>query len=131
MNTSESRRVALITGASRGIGRACAQALAREGHAVAIHYHAHQEDAEATASTLAKEGAATHTVAADLAKPGEAARVVAEVREALGPPTILVHAAGALLEKPLMFTKPDEWSRLLELHAVSAWHMNIRQYDVE
>jgi 3-oxoacyl-[acyl-carrier protein] reductase len=46
---------------------------------------------------------------------------VGEVDAALGPPTILVHCAGSILEKPIAFTKPDEFTRLLELHVVSAF----------
>lgn len=115
------RRVALVTGASRGIGSACARALARAGCAVAVHYHERAEDAEALAKELAAAGTPACALPSDLRQPGAAAQLVAEVSEKLGPLSVLVHAAGAMLEKPLAFTRHEEWAALLELHAVSAW----------
>jgi 3-oxoacyl-[acyl-carrier protein] reductase len=59
-----------------------------------------------------------------LSRAGEAARLVESVAEALGPPRVLVHASGAMLEKPIAFTRPEEWTALLELHAVSAFALS-------
>jgi 3-oxoacyl-[acyl-carrier protein] reductase len=114
-------RVALVTGASSGIGRACAEALAREGCAVALQYHTHGEEAGALAGRLTAAGLRAQAFPADLAQPGEAARLVEAVAQAVGAPTVLVHAAGAMVERPVTFTKAEEWTRLLELHAISAF----------
>lgn len=117
---SSAPRVALVTGASRGIGRACAEALARDGLRVAIHYRSNAQEAESLAAKISSVGAKAQAFPADLSKPDEAQKLVESVEAAMGGPTVLVHAAGALLEKPLAFTKAEEWSTLLELHAISA-----------
>ncbi|MCZ7646581.1 MAG: SDR family oxidoreductase [Planctomycetota bacterium] len=113
--------IALVTGASRGIGAACALALARGGWRVALQYRERAAEAEAVLGRIRAAGGDGRAFSADLADPGQAAGLVAAVVEKLGPPAALVHAAGAMLEKPLAFTSPAEWSRLLELHALSAW----------
>ncbi|MFI9463055.1 SDR family NAD(P)-dependent oxidoreductase [Streptomyces xiamenensis] len=84
-------RGALVTGASRGIGRAAAVALAAAGHRVAIHYGHHREDAERTLALLAGEG---HTVVGgDLSDPSTARGVVEEAARALGGLEVLVNNA--------------------------------------
>lgn len=60
------------------------------------------------------------TFQSDLAKPGEATALVERIAEKFGPPTVLIHAAGHIIEKPLGFTTPADWDALLEVHAVSA-----------
>lgn len=118
---TQNRPAALVTGASRGIGRACAERLAAAGCAVAVQYRARVDDAEAVAAGIARAGGKAKAFAADLAQAGAAEQVVAAVAEGLGPPSILVHAAGELVEKPVAFTSPDEWARLRDLHAVAAF----------
>jgi NAD(P)-dependent dehydrogenase (short-subunit alcohol dehydrogenase family) len=119
-------RIALVTGASRGIGRACAVALSNSGLDVALHYCAHGTEAEAVAGELngrRADGLPRRALPfrADLSQPGAAAALVEEVAARLGPPTVLVHAAGAIVEKPIAFTSVAEWGRLLELHTLSAF----------
>ncbi|GMV83654.1 MAG: beta-ketoacyl-ACP reductase [Planctomycetota bacterium] len=116
----DSEAIALVTGGSRGIGAACARALAEGGWRVALQYRERAAEAQALAAGL--PGA--QAFAADLAQPGAAQQLVEAVAATCGPPRALVHAAGAMLEKPLLFTKPEEWSRLLELHALSAWALS-------
>lgn len=117
-------RIALITGGSSGIGHACAVALAQAGLTVAIQYRSHAEDAQAVVAQIASAGGQARTFAADLSQPKAAAQLVDIVAEQMGGPTVLIHAAGATVEKPVTFTKAEEWQTLLELHSISAFALS-------
>jgi 3-oxoacyl-[acyl-carrier protein] reductase len=91
---SEDRTVALVTGATRGIGRAVSLALARNGLAVALGY---RSDAEATGEVAAKaqaDGGQARAVAVDVRDEASVDRAFAEIEEALGPVRVLVNNAG-------------------------------------
>lgn len=87
-------RVALVTGGSRGIGRAIAVSLAEAGAAVAVNYREKQAEAEAVAQAIKAKGGKAHAVRADVSQAGEVARMMAEVERALGPVDVLVNNAG-------------------------------------
>jgi 3-oxoacyl-[acyl-carrier protein] reductase len=89
-------RVALVTGASGGIGGALARALARAGAAVAVGYHRRADVAERLAGELRAAGGRAAAFGADLARPDAPAQLVAAVRAELGPVDILVANAGEL-----------------------------------
>jgi 3-oxoacyl-[acyl-carrier protein] reductase len=132
------RTVALITGASGGIGRACALALGRCGAGfqpaqqsrqdacpapfdLALQFRKNSTPLEALAAQLGTEmNVRAGLFQADLSAPGAAAALVEQVAEKLGPPTVLIHAAGHILEKPITFTSAADWDALLEVHALSA-----------
>ena len=88
-----SGRVALVTGAGRGFGRTIAQRLAAAGARVAVHYRGSREGAEAVAAEIRAVGGDARTVAGDLTRDGEAARVVEETTEAFGRLDVLVNNA--------------------------------------
>jgi 3-oxoacyl-[acyl-carrier protein] reductase len=117
-------RIALVTGGSSGIGRACALALAKTGVSIAIPYCSHVEEAQHVVAQIVSSGGQAKAFPADLAQPGDAAQLVDSVAEAFGEPTILIHAAGAMVEKPVTFTKAEEWQALLELHSISAFALS-------
>lgn len=100
---------ALVTGASRGIGRGVAQMLAAGGARVAVHYVRDAAGAQATLSGLAGDGHAV--VQADIADPAQVKRMVDEAADALGGLDILVNNAGIYTEHPIMETGYDEWLR--------------------
>jgi 3-oxoacyl-[acyl-carrier protein] reductase len=80
----------LVTGASRGIGAACARVFARAGADVGVHFHTDGDGAERVAADLRARGRRVAVVGADLGRWGEGERVVAEVESALGPLDVVV-----------------------------------------
>ncbi|WP_311922879.1 SDR family NAD(P)-dependent oxidoreductase [Microbispora sp. H10836] len=115
-----SERAVLVTGASRGIGRAIAVAFAAAGDRVAIHHRGSPELAERLRAELPGEGHAV--VRADLADPGEARRMVEEAAAALGGIDVLVNNAGVFLHHPITRTSYEEWQAVWrETLAVMPW----------
>ncbi|MER5349949.1 SDR family oxidoreductase [Kitasatospora sp. NPDC002551] len=102
--------VAVVTGASSGIGRAAAVALARAGHAVAIGY---RTDRAAARRTAALAGGRTMLLPLDLADPAAAARAVHAAAEQLGGIDILVNSAGINHRSPVLEESLDDWRRIL------------------
>lgn len=104
-------RVALITGASRGIGRAIAMALASDGVRVAVNHRAHDEEALEVVRAIEKLGGEGIVVRADVADPDEVAAMVATVRHDLGPVDILVNNAGIARALPLEQVHLATWDK--------------------
>ena len=105
-----SRRGVLVTGASRGIGRAVAEAFAAAGDRVAVHYGRAREDAEQVAASLPGEGHVL--VGADLADPDAVRVMVDEAAERLGRLDVLVNNAGIFVAHPPLATSYDEWQEV-------------------
>lgn len=115
-------KVALVTGGSRGIGRAIVGRLAAEGCAVAICGR-NAETLEAALAELRQGGTTAHGVAADVTAPGEVERFVDEAAAALGGVDLLVANVGGTAGGSLLESTPEEWVQTFELnlfHAVRA-----------
>ena len=89
-------RTALVTGASRGIGKSIALALGQQGASVAVNYLSPREEAEATAEVIREAGGTSSIFYADISRREDVERMVRECEETLGPIDILVNAARQL-----------------------------------
>ena len=106
-------RVALVTGASRGIGAAIARAFGREGARVAVNYHRSEAKAAAVVAAIEAAGSKALAVQADVAD-GPAVRAMVERAVAgLGPIDVLVNNAGIVDATPLDQMSEDVWDRLI------------------
>lgn len=104
--------IALVTGASRGIGRATALRLAREGAAVGVNFHFSEGEALSLAAEIEASGGRAVTLRADIAEPGQVDNMLAHLENALGPPDILVNNAGLLIRGDLDTINQAEFERM-------------------
>jgi 3-oxoacyl-[acyl-carrier protein] reductase len=105
---------AIVTGGSRGIGRACALALAHQGAAVAAVYHRESDASASLAAELEKAGNGSYAAQADVASPDDVDRLVDEAQERFGQIEILVNNAGVVSHRMLEDLDLDEWKRVLD-----------------
>ena len=108
-------RVAIVTGAGRGIGRAVAQALAREGAAVALAARTRGEVA-AVAEAIRNAGGRALAVPTDVSQDAQVEALVDETVGQLGPVDILVNAAGVAAFGPVAGAKPEDWDAMLAVN---------------
>ncbi|ACX51451.1 short-chain dehydrogenase/reductase SDR [Ammonifex degensii KC4] len=109
-------KVALVTGASRGIGAAVALALAQSGAAVAVNFCRSAAQAEEVARRCREWGVKAQAFRADVTDPEEVRRLFAAVSAELGPVSILVNNAGMGLRRLLVDTSDEEWEKLLRVN---------------
>jgi len=106
--------VALVTGAARRIGAAIARDLARHGWAVAIHYRASKDEAEALAREIEAAGGRAATIAGDLAREAEVETLIPRTVEALGPLTCLINNASVFEMDKIDSVTRESWDRHIE-----------------
>ncbi|MDT7532019.1 3-oxoacyl-ACP reductase FabG [Sphingobium sp. SA2] len=118
-----SGRVALVTGASRGIGRAIALTLADAGADVAIAYRRGADEACAVADGIKARGGKAEALSADLSNPQEAADMVKKATDALGTISILVNNAGVNPSRPLDQITASDWDETIRVNLSSAFYV--------
>ena len=117
-------KTALVTGASRGIGRAIAVALARGGARLALNYAGNQAAAEEALRLVREAGSPeARLFQFDVADPVAATRAVEEVVATMGGLHILVNNAGVALDQLVMRIKDDDWQRQLDVNLSGAFHL--------
>jgi 3-oxoacyl-[acyl-carrier protein] reductase len=107
-------RTALVTGSSRGIGRAIAVALAQAGAAVVVNYLRRQAEAEAVVQEIRQLDRPCAGVQADVSVAGEVARLVRTAEERVGPLDILVNNAGIARVQPVEEISERDWDDLID-----------------
>jgi len=115
-------KIAVVTGGSRGIGRAIALELARQGAQVVINYNQNATEAEAVAAAIVAAGGHAQTVQADVAITAEAARLVEGVVKSLGRVDILVNNAGITRDKLLLQMSESDWDVVLDTNLKGAYN---------
>lgn len=110
------RQVALVTGASRGIGRAIALELGRAGCAVCVNYLNSRQAAQEVAETLRSEGCDAVAVQADVADGAAVADMVRQAEKELGPVTVLVNNAGVAGQAQFQDITDEMWNRYLAVN---------------
>lgn len=118
-----SNPVALITGGSRGIGRATALQLARDGFDVAICYAADATAAQQLEKEIDDLGREVYVRRADVADPAQVATLIDGATDALGPITALVASAAVVRDTPLAAMAAAEWDEVLRVNLDGVFHV--------
>ncbi len=111
-------KVAIVTGASKGIGAAVAKGLAEAGAAVAVNYSAGKEGAERTVSEITNSGGKAIAIQADVSRAADVKRMFEETKEALGPVDVLVNNAGVFQFDPLEAITEKEFHREFDINVL-------------
>jgi len=116
MNQANNKQVAIVTGASRGIGAAVARRLAQDGFAVAINYVSSSDEADALVAELATDGATAIAVKADVSKADDVRHMFEITEKQLGKVDVLVNNAGVLKTVPLADTSDALYDQTFDIN---------------
>ena len=113
--------VAIVTGASRGIGRTIAERFAEEGARVAANYLANRDLADAVVDGIRRSGGDAVAIAADVSNAADVERLVRETIDRYGRIDVLVNDAGVMVAKGLFETTEDDWDRTIDVNLKGAY----------
>jgi len=114
--------VALVTGASQGLGAYLALELSRDGFAVLVHYRRRRDPALRLVKRIQTEGGQAHALGADLARADEVDRCFSQIRKKWGRLDLLINNAGTYRPTALLRTSPEDWRGGLESTATATFH---------
>jgi len=121
---SDARRTAVVTGASRGIGRAIAQALADDGFQVAVNYLTRDLEARELVDKISAGGGAARAFRANVSDPAECARLVEGALAAFGRLDVLVNNAGiSQTGVPIADLPAEDWERMLRINLSGPFYL--------
>ena len=116
MSDSLDGKIALVTGSSRGIGRAIAERLAASAATVVINYTRSKQPAQAVVNSIRDKGGKAIAIQADISKPAEVRRLFSEAEKAMGRLDIVVANAGVHLSKPLIENTEADYDYIFDIN---------------
>ena len=116
-----SERIAVVTGASRGIGRGIALELARRGATVVVNYNSSAEAAEAVVAEIKEAGGKAAASKADVSDEGQVNDLIKQTTTDYGKIDILVNNAGTTRDNVIMMMKPEDFDTVIQTNLRSAW----------
>lgn len=116
-------KVCLVTGASRGIGRAIAAELASAGAAVAVNFRRMAEAADQLVDELSNAGGTAHAYKADVTQAADIKAMVAAIQADLGPVSVLVNNAGVTEDRTFRKMERPEWDKVIDVHLNGAFNV--------
>jgi len=117
-------RNALVTGSSRGLGRAIALELGRRGYRVAVHYLRSEGPAHEVADAVREAGGAAEVFGADIGDPAACQQLVKDVTQGLGGLDVLVNNAGITRDTLALRMKPEDWQSVIDTNLSAAFHLS-------
>ena len=114
-------KIAIVTGASRGIGRAVAERFAAEGAAVVVNYTQGSKNAASVVAGIEASGGTAIAVKADVSRSADVRRLVEQTVERFGRVDILVNNAGVMVAKGVMETSEDDWDATIDVNLKGAY----------
>ena len=124
-----SDKVAIVTGASKGIGAAIARLFAEAGAAVAVNYASSKADADRVVAEIVHKGGKAAAIQADVSKKADVKRLFEETKSRLGSPSVLVNNAGVYAFGPLEAVTEEDFHRHFDLNVLGddSGHAGSRQ----
>jgi len=114
-------KVAIVTGSSRGIGKAIAESFAAEGAKVTVNWVGSEREAQGVVDSIKRGGGDAVSVGADVSKSADVKRLVSATIDRFGRVDILVNNAGVMVTKSVLETTEDDWDRTIDVNLKGAY----------
>lgn len=121
MNEVVEGRVALVTGASRGLGRAIAMRLARDGHGVVVNYARNSSAADEVVASIEEQGGRAIAIGADVSDSDQVSGMFEQAEDRMGPVGILINNAGITRDNLLLRMSPEQFDEVIATNLRSAF----------